>query len=700
MAEGLIPYHSHSLDSPQDIGKIYLRELVSRSLFHSNGSRYSVHDLVHDLAKYIAGDACSIVQADESIKIPQFCHCLTFILALNITISPKEFRRMKTLRTLLFFGDRGIEEVPREMFDSLSKLRALDFSGCPIRELPDSIGSLKHLKYINLSGAKIEMLPESVTRLQKLDSLELDGCGDLQELPTGLSNMTNLREIKISTYSRLTHMPMEMGKLTKLQKLSVFIVDEERGSSIAELGHLKDLGGELKILNLGKLKDPRVARNANLKEKRNIRSLDLVEGENKFVDDCVAMEVLEGLEPPQNIMELRMNGGTEFPGWLNLNMTESSFPNLIDVTLENFRGCKHLPPLGQLKPLERLVISGMGSIEVVGREFCGNNGGVAFPSLKKIKFKEMPKWKTWLSSEEDGNIGQQTVAFTRLTELPCLPCLTELTIRKCPGLTSLPCLPCLTELTIDECPGLTSLPCLPCLTELTICECPGLTSLPRLPSLQMLRVEKSMKLLKSAGSLGGNGSLKRLDILGEVDEDVGVLEGLQDLSSVEELHLLHFDDLDSVMDSMQHLFSTVLILYIHFCRKLLVLPETMRGLVSLQSLTIWACDRLSSLGEGLRGLTALTKLSIVGCKELGCMPEYMGSLTSLQSLRIVNCPDLKRRCEREKGEDWHLISHIPNIRIYPRYEEEAIGNPQSKKKGISVVKERLSACIHSSTSST
>ncbi|KAK1280074.1 hypothetical protein QJS04_geneDACA015091 [Acorus gramineus] len=271
--------------------------------------------------------------------------------------------------------------------------------------------------------------------------------------------MINLRYLNISSCKKLTHMPSEMGKLNRLEKLSAFIVDEERGCSIAQLQHL-NIGGKLEVLKLGKLKDPRVAREVNLKDKHNIRNLYLYKNrmdDDEAVDD-VAVDVLEGLEPPQSISELLMKGGIELPRWLK-NITDASFQKLIDISLDGFKGCKHLPPFGQLQHLEKLEIYRMDSIEVIGREFCGSNRDAAFPSLKRIVFGNLPKWKKWLSSsseeeedEEDGIIEQQALAF-------------------------------------------------PCLTELEIRYCPELTSLPRLPSLQMLTVEKSMKLLKSAGSL-------------------------------------------------------------------------------------------------------------------------------------------------------------------------------------------------------
>jgi hypothetical protein len=73
---------------------------------------------------------------------------------------------------------------------------------------------------------------------------------------------------------------------------------------------------------------------------------------------------------------------------------------------------------------------------------------------------------------------------------------------------------------------------------------------------------------------------------------------------------------------------------------------------------------LTCLPQSLcRLATSLKELKISWCSGLKCLPEWIKSLTALQRLDIWWCPDLERRCERGTGEDWHLISHIPNLQI-------------------------------------
>ncbi|KAM4097710.1 hypothetical protein ACJW30_07G022300 [Castanea mollissima] len=67
--------------------------------------------------------------------------------------------------------------------------------------------------------------------------------------------------------------------------------------------------------------------------------------------------------------------------------------------------------------------------------------------------------------------------------------------------------------------------------------------------------------------------------------------------------------------------------------------------------------------EWFKNLTSLEGLYFLSCPNLTSLPEGMSHLTSLQRLGIMDCPKLKQRCEKENGEDWDKISHIPNVDI-------------------------------------
>ncbi|XP_021669473.2 putative disease resistance protein RGA4 [Hevea brasiliensis] len=87
-------------------------------------------------------------------------------------------------------------------------------------------------------------------------------------------------------------------------------------------------------------------------------------------------------------------------------------------------------------------------------------------------------------------------------------------------------------------------------------------------------------------------------------------------------------------------------------------------LSKLKNLSINTVEELESLPpDGLQNLTSLQQLQMFDCPRLTSFPQEMRSLTSLQELKIVGCPLLNERCANKKGENWHFISHIPNIEV-------------------------------------
>ncbi|XVF71541.1 hypothetical protein PTKIN_Ptkin12aG0046200 [Pterospermum kingtungense] len=459
--------------------------------------------------------------------------------------------------------------------------------------------------------------------------------------------------------------------------LSFFIVGMDEGLSINELKELA-LEGELSIKALYNVKSSAEAKAANLIEKTNLRSLSLSwrvnNKENSQHEN--AEEILSGLQPHSSLKKLCIIDyqGSRFPYW----MVDLLLPNLVELSLENCRRCDQLPPLGKLRFLKELNVSGMDALKSIDSNFYGD-GETCFPSLETLTICHAPCLEEWTAVNGRDNF----------------PLLSSLTISYCPKLVKLPILQSLKKLYIEE----TSVSLLSSvmmnavfLTSLRIHDFHGTMDL--LDGLlqnqkhleRLVIVSRSLKSLSNL--LDNMSTLKHSDLqcclqleslpaglqylssleslkLSQCNSIVTLpVNGLYGLSSLSSLGVNNCEKLASLSEGLGYL-TSLQDLLINGCPELTSLPESLSRLSSLRSLRIWCCQGLVSLPNEIEHLALLSELEIDECFNMMSLPQGLRSLTSLKMLKIVGCPHLEKRCEKERGEDWHYIAHIPSVIIKP-----------------------------------
>ena len=282
----------------EDIGKEYFMELLWRSFFHNvendglgNIKSCKMHDLMHDLAILVGGKESTMLNLSGENIDEKVCH-VSFDLVDSSSQFPILMLKGKKIRTILSSSVRGSlgSLTCDALISHLNYLRTLDLSNLWLSVVPHSIGELKHLRYLDHSkNEDIKILPNSITKLLNLQTLKLIGCNSLRELPRGIKKLVNLRHLDISCCRRLTHMPLGLRHLTSLEILPRFVVSQEgfnaqsscgwcktkkatSSGGLSELKELSNLGGRLRIENLGHKKDDMVECKAtNMKEKQHLQ---------------------------------------------------------------------------------------------------------------------------------------------------------------------------------------------------------------------------------------------------------------------------------------------------------------------------------------------------------------------------------------------------------------------------------------------
>ncbi|XP_074313066.1 putative disease resistance protein RGA1 isoform X2 [Silene latifolia] len=613
----------------------YFLILLNRCFFQYVNKNYfgdiisvKMHDLMHDLARELAGDEIIVSNSLPDILSRKNRH-LFFVEG-----EGKEG----------WLVDRNVHTpyrntVVKTLVINWYWLRSLCVNVQDSEFLSESIGELLHLRYLDLSeNRKLKTLPNSIAKLYNLHCLVMRGCSSFTDWPKDFCKLINLRLLDIEWCKQLTYMPLGICKLINLRDLTDFNVGgasifvQQFGGELKDLESLVNLRGELLITIHRYLvsENGNVCEDGYLKHIENLKVVDIHIKYTTYGNDQESL--IAKLQPNENVMRFKLKGynGTEIPRWGRAHDDWSIIlPNLVTIEL---RGCERLdgiPLLSNLKHLKGLCLSVLNNLEymetsAISHYSTGSKDVPFFPSLEELHIYGLESLKGWRGGVAESD------SFSRKSHwLPPFPRLIRLSIHLCPKLTSFP----------------------PC------------------PSLKTLRVTGIKNLLGiSPDGEHGNLDIKNFSSLpnlpiSEYRGLTSVLGALEHLTALEKLSLddryseVDFDDMPwrSISKNLRSL-------KLEFFDTLEILPSGMKHLTALQKLSIQRFEELEELPEWISCLSSLHTLKIKSCPKLKSLGTIQ-NITSLQKLTIGYCERLSKECQKPSGKEWSKIQHIPHISI-------------------------------------
>ncbi|XP_008222899.1 PREDICTED: putative disease resistance protein RGA3 [Prunus mume] len=552
---------------------------------------------------------------------------------------------------------------------SLLNLKEIWLSDCRECEEVPPLGNLKnlsHVKFEHMNKLKcVEVEFYGAALFPSLKTLVFYNCPALIEwkevdVITPAAVFPCLEELTLWNCWHLRNAP---SRFPSLQKLIIYNTDQVMAmenicSQLITLTHLEIH----KALELTRLPVGMLENNHNLRVLHidhchklshlpdELHTLHLLEG--LTLENCPSLEFIPIATQSQDMPCLRK---LKIENCEKLSSCSSGLEyctSLQELHIENCQNLRHLPVDGlqTLVSLEELTLKNCPSLEFI--PITTQSQGM--PCLRIVNILNCEKLSSWPSGLEYCT-SLQDLHIENCQNLRHLPVdglqnpvsLEELYIRNCTNLEAIPSLDNLTSLhtlSIWGCDGLTSLPrglqSCTSLTILTIGECHNLISLADVDDISRLQSLYNLQIFDCR-------KLKYLPT------------GLRSLTSLENMTIGKFwEELDSFPDF--ELPSQIRWLKISGWPKLKSLPQQIQHLTTcLENLKIVSFDSMEALPEWLGNLTSLICLDIRDCKNL----MRMQRLTKLETLSISGCPSLAERCAKESGPEWHMISHIPDIRV-------------------------------------
>ncbi|CAA7019048.1 unnamed protein product [Microthlaspi erraticum] len=389
-------------EKAMNLGYNIIGILVSVSLLMKHESRQAVimHDVVRHMAQWIASN---FGKEEENfvVKTGAGLHQMPVVRDWNavrrMSLQNNKIRNISVTMdcpnlTTLFLGRNRLVNVSGVSL--MPKLVVLDLSGnTRLSQVPEEVSELVSLRFLSLARTLVQDLPMGLRKLIQLRHLDLDFMLRLGSISV-ISNLLNLETLNIYLSTPLSLESIDALKLLEnLQVLSV---------SITKAFVLE------RLLSIPKL--------ASCIEGLHLDGFEAING-------TVSMEFLAGLHKLE-IYECRISD--IIVDWGNPTPSEVYFHNLKSVSISSVKGLKDLTWLLSASSLTTLYVGRSSEMkEIISREkavgILGEKHSIKpFANLKMIRLYNLEKLKS---------IYWEPLPF---------PCLTEVSVIKCPNLKVIP----------------------------------------------------------------------------------------------------------------------------------------------------------------------------------------------------------------------------------------------------------------------
>ncbi|CAL5048395.1 unnamed protein product [Urochloa decumbens] len=657
-------------------------------VYHKGVEVFTMHDLVHDLARLVIGDEIldttkqgnntrggrySFALLDDCSKpLESFTQYPSKIRALRFLNSDKILLHgaSSSFSKFLCFWNFGKIGIHDNVFSSAKYLRVLDLSECSTQKLPRSIGNLKQLRYFNASrvhqaipdcitklsnliylslcgSSEIVAVSESVGQMEGLMYLDLSDCSGLEKLPLSFGRLKELVHLDLSKCSKVTNISESLERLTNLEHLNL--------SYCSNIGDLpKHLGSLLKLRNLDLSSSSYIDGRANVATLVTLTKLECL----NLASHLSFMENLP--EALRRLTNLRLENVKSAQEAQSINLKEKSRMENMELnwTKDVGRFVEDMEVLGELVPptnLEVLKIDGYSSVR-------------------------FPKWFVDIAFHLPNLVSISMSGFSKCNSLPPLgqlPNLEYLNLERMNGIS---------EINWDLCGSRGTFPRLrfftlrqmkslkvwyttyfgdkgvsefmfPRLSNLEISDCPHLRMKP-CPhgAWYFCRIQgRSDGVMSSwepwtSVSPPSSARITNLHIDG-CKIPMHQWRLLQHLPGLTTLSISECSDLSSSPNIIRALSSL---------QKLQVeeLPNWLGQLASLEDLTVRCRHEVKPWHDGFPHLTRLRSLCLFEFQSMTTVQQWVGSLVSLQRLEILDCENLN-----DLAESFGHLSSLNELRI-------------------------------------